>query len=260
MSVKGKVTWITAAADGIGKVCALLFAREGAKLAICDINEQALEETRKEIEALGAEVLAVPYDASKTEDIKKVFDALIEKYGRVDILVNNAGIAGPTSVIFDVDVADWDRTMEVNLRGSFYCIKLAAPYMIKQGGGKIVNMASVSGKIPLLNRSAYCASKMGVIGLTRVAALELGKYDITVNAVCPSAVSGSRLDFVFKNLAAAKGISPEEVLAQNIAQSALPRLVSPQDVAQAVLFLSDKEKSSSITGEDFNVTCGKVMF
>ena len=260
MSIENKVAWITASGDGIGKACALLFARQGARLALCDVNEEALAATKREARALGAEVLAIPYDADQTAEIKKVFDALIERYGRVDILVNNAGIAGPVSPIFEVEVEEWDRTLEVNLRGSFYCIKLAAPYMIKQGGGKIVNMASTSGKSPLLNRSPYCASKMGMIGLTRVAALELGKYGITVNAVCPSNVAGPRLDFVFENLAKAKGVSPQEILKQNLAETPLPHLTSPEDVAEAVLFFSDHEKSRSVTGEDFNVSCGKIMY
>ena len=262
ISVKNKVVWITASASGIGRATALRFAREGAHLILCDIAQSALAQTRADIEALGlgGKVVAQPYDASKSADIKKVFDVAMQTFGRIDVLVNNAGIAGPTKSIIETELEEWDQTFAVNLRGMFYCIKLVAPVMIQNGGGKIVNLSSQAGKRPLPNRSPYCASKSGVIGLTRVAAKELGPYNITVNAVCPGAVSGPRLDHVHSSAAQAQGISMEEYRKQVFESSPLHRPVPPEEIAEMILFLSDAQKSNSITGEDVNINCGRVMY
>ncbi len=260
MSLKNKVVLITASADGIGKVIATRFAREEAKLIISDINEKELLKTKSELESMGIEVLAVQCDARKTSDIDNLFNKAISKFKTIDVLVNNAGIAGPTKPVIEMEIEDWDSTLEINLRSTFYCTKLAAPYMIKQGSGKIVNMSSQSGKKSLPNRSPYCASKMGIIGLTRCVADELGKYDITVNAVCPGAVGGKRLDGVFENQARILGITPEEYRIKFLEPSPIKRTVPPEDVAEMVIFLSDAEKSNSITGQDINVNCGTVTY
>jgi len=260
MTIRGKVAVITASASGIGKVTALRFAREGAKLVICDINDDELKKTEAEIAALGSEVLALHCDMGELEDIDNLFEETIKRFKSIDILVNNAGIAGPTKPITEVEPEEWDNTLKVNLRATYYCIKKAVPYMIKQGGGKIVNLSSQSGKKALPNRSPYCASKMGVIGLTRCVADELGKHNITVNAVCPGPVSGKRLDLVFENLAKAEGISIEKVKHDFLAQAPLKRAVPPEDIAEMILLLSDNEKSNSITGQDINVNCGIIMY
>jgi len=260
MSVKDKVVWVTASAAGIGNAIAKRFAREGAKLAICDIDKISLKEAKKELEELGAEVLSVQYDASKLEDIDNVYKQIIEKFGRVDVLVNNAGVTGPIKPVHEVDVNGWDYTMAVNVRSPFYCMKLVVPGMIAQGGGRIVNISSQSGKSPLFNRSPYCASKMAIIGLTRTAALELGRSNITVNAVCPGSVAGQRIEFVFASVAKAKGLTVDQVKEIHYANTAIPNPVPSENVAEAVLFLSDAEKSGSITGEDMNVTNGACMY
>jgi len=257
MSVKGKVAIITAAAQGIGKATALRFASEGAKLAICDIDEEALTKTEEELSKL-TEVIAVKCDMSKISDIDDFFGEVDRVYGTVDILVNNAGIAGPTKPIIDIEPDEWELTLNVNLRAGYYCIKKAAPYMIEKKSGKIVNLSSMSGKRALPNRSPYCASKMGVIGMTRTVADELGKYDITVNAVCPGAVSGKRLDLVFENMARVEGKTVDQVKNDFLAPSPLKRAVPPEDIAEMVLFLSDEEKSNCITAQDINVNCGVI--
>ncbi len=260
MSLHGKVVLITGSGSGIGKAVAKRFAEEGARLAICDVNPEFLSATEKELKEQGAEVLAVEYNAQVPADIKKVFGAMIARYGTIDVLVNNTGIAGPTKPIVDMELEEWDQTLEVNLRGAFYCIKLAAPYMIEKGEGKIVSMSSMSGKKSLPNRSPYCASKMGIIGLTRTAAEELGKYNINVNAVCPGAVAGPRLDSVFANLAKSQGTTPEAAANRFFEPSFFKRAVPPEDIAEMVLFLSDGERCRSITGQDFNVNCGAITY
>ncbi|MCL2529722.1 MAG: SDR family oxidoreductase [Coriobacteriia bacterium] len=258
---KDQVVWITASGSGIGLAIAKRFAGEGAKLVICDIDKFALKDAKTELEELGAaEVLSVEYDASELSSIKKVFDTLMERFGRIDVLVNNAGVAGPTSPIQDVDPEAWDYTLAVNLRGPFYTIKLVTPVMKEQGGGRIVNIASQSGKVPLVNRTAYCSSKMGVIGLTRTVALELGRSNITVNAVCPGSVAGPRLDFVFEAVAQGKGLPVEMIKEIHYATAAIPEAVESSQVADAVLFLADKNLSSAITGIDLNVNNGSSMY
>ena len=260
MSVKNKVVLITGSAGGIGKCTALRFAKEGARLVICDVNPETLAETEKEICDLGAEVLAVQYNARDLDSINNVFAKMIERFGTIDVLVNNTGIAGPTKPIVEMSPEEWDETLEVNLRGAFYCIKLAAPYMIEKKEGKIVSLSSMSGKKSLPNRSPYDASKMGIIGLTRCAAEELGVYNINVNAVCPGAVAGPRLDKVFSNLARVQGKTIEEVANRFFEPSFFKRAVPPEDIAEMILFLSDEERCHSITGQDFNVNCGAITY
>jgi NAD(P)-dependent dehydrogenase (short-subunit alcohol dehydrogenase family) len=260
MTVKGKITLITGSAGGIGKCTAELFAKEGARLLICDIDPATLAQTEKELKGLGAEVVSEVYNARKIPDIDRVFKKLADSYGDIDILINNTGIAGPTKPIVEMSAEEWDETLEVNLRGSFYCIKLAAPYMIKKNSGKIVSLSSQSGKKSLPNRSPYDASKMGIIGLTRCAADELGGYKINVNAVCPGAVEGPRLDKVFEGQAKSRGITAEEARSEFTKPAFLKRTVPPQDVAQLILFLCDDERSRSITGQDFNVNCGTITY
>lgn len=260
MSIKGKIVIITASAEGVGKVTALRFSKEGAKVVICDINDEELKKTESEITSLGAEVLALHCDIGKIEDIDNLFDVTIKRFKTVNILVNNAGIAGPTKPIIEVEPEEWDLTLNVNLRGQYYCIKKAAPYMIEQGKGKIVNLSSVAGKKASPYRSPYCASKMGVIGLTRVVAEELGKYNITVNAICPGPIAGKRMNLAYENLVRVEGLPVKKVKESSLNQLPLKRMVSPEDVAEMILFLSDDQKSNSITGQDINVNCGEIPY
>ena len=260
MSIKGKVALITGSADGIGKGIALLFAKEGARLMLCDINPVTLQQTEKEIKDLGAEVTSMVYDGRSLKDIDSVFDKLFETYGGIDILVNNTGIAGAVKPIVEILPEEWDETLEVNLRGTFYCIKKAAPYMMSKKSGKIICLSSCSGKKSLRNRSPYCASKIAILGLVRCAADELGEYEINVNAICPGLMEGTRMDTVLEGQSKALGISKEEAKAIMVDAGMLKRPIPPDDVAQMALFLADDEKSRSITGQDFNVNCGTIVY
>lgn len=261
MALKGKIALITASARGIGKGTAIVFARQGARLFLCDISEEHLVATKAEIEKdYGVEVGAVVYDARKPEDIEKVSKAVIEKYGDIDILVNNAGIAGPSKPVTELTVEDWDETLEINLRSPMLFVKHLAPYMIKKNSGKIVNVSSITGKRTLLYRAPYCASKIGMIGLTRELAEELGVYRINVNAVCPGTVNTDRMKLLHSFQHARTGISWEEY-AQKAAQAGfIKEIVESEDVGNLISFLCDDELSFKITGQDFNINCGVTTY
>ena len=260
MSVKGKIVLITGSADGIGKAIAAAFAKEGSKLVLCDLNGEALERTAAEMKELGAEdVIAVRYNAGKPEDIDMVCQKMIDHYGDVDVLVNNVGIAGPTAPVQDITLEDWDATFAIDVRGTFQMIKNCAPYMIKKKEGKIVSMASMSGPHSLINRTPYCAAKMAVIGMTRTLAMELGAYNINVNCVCPSNIDNERGTLIMQRQAAQEGVPVDTILQRKLAQYCLKRRIPMEDVAQMVLFLSDDEKSRSITGVDMPVSCGAYV-
>ncbi|MGN0734732.1 MAG: SDR family NAD(P)-dependent oxidoreductase [Anaerovoracaceae bacterium] len=259
MSLENKIVLVTGSGDGIGKAIATAFALNKARLMLCDVNGEVLEKTVEEMRQLGAEAYGVQYNASKPEEVEKVFNATIEKYGDIDCLVNNVGIAGPTKPVQDITMDEWTTTFAVDVNSTFYMCKLAAPYMIKKKAGKIVNMSSISGKHALLNRSPYCAAKMAVIGLTRCLAKELGVHNITVNAVCPGGIDNARGAMVYQKQAEARGVTVEEVINKTLEQYCLKHLVPMSDVAEMVLFLCDEEKSNSITGLDINVSCGAYL-
>lgn len=259
MSVKNKFALVTSA-GAIGTAIALKLVQEGANVAVSDIDAEKLKITQKNLEAYGTKVVTVPCDMGKIENIDHVFAVVEQEFGTLDILINTAGIAGPTKSIVDMSVEEWDLTLEVNLRSQFYCIKKAAPYMIREGKGKIVCMSSHSGKRALLDRSPYCASKIGILGLARVAALELGQYNITVNSVCPGPVDSERVVQVWKNLAKVRGITFEEQRERAMEPAMLKHLVPVGDIAEAVLFFADEEKSNSVTGQDLNVNVGIITY
>jgi NAD(P)-dependent dehydrogenase (short-subunit alcohol dehydrogenase family) len=184
--------------------------------------------------------------------------AAAAKDDRIDVLVNNAGIAGPTAPLAEISLDDWSRTLGVNLTGVFLCCRAALPYLRRATRGRIVNIGSAAGKKPLVNRTPYTASKLGLIGLGRTLAHELGPDGITVNTVSPGLVEGARLEAVLDTMAAARGIGAEELRAKLVAETALGRGVTEADVAQMVLFLCSSA-ADSLTGQDFHVNAGSVM-
>ena len=173
--------------------------------------------------------------------------------------MNNAGVAGPTALCEDVKLSEWEETMVVNLRGPFLCARAALPIMKAQRWGRIINIASISGKRPLPRRTPYTSSKLGLIGFTRTLAAEVGPYDITVNAISPGATKGPRIDAVIKNLAFAEGKHENEIAAGLVRDAALGRFVEAADVAALVVFLAS-DAARNMTGQDFNVSAGLVMY
>ncbi len=258
MKLEGKVVVVTGASQGIGRQIAVDCAAEGADLALAARSADALEETADLVRGHGRAAQVIPTDVTDPESVDGLARAVLERWGRVDVLVNNSGIAGPSAPLWEVPPDEWDTTMAVNVTGVFWCCRALMPAMVERGAGSVVIIGSITGKRPLLNRSAYATSKAALIGLTRTLAEEAGPHGVRVNLVSPGAVAGPRIDRVFEMQAEAQGLSPEEIREQFLALSPLGQLVQPSDVSRMVVFLASDD-AARITGADMNVTSGVVM-
>lgn len=229
-SYSGKVAFVTGAANGIGRVTALAFAREGASVVVADVCEAGNEETARTIEKLGGRALAVRCDVSRAEEVKAALAKTVEVFGRLDFAFNNAGIEpkkpAPTA---EYDEEEWDRIFAINLRGMFVCMKHEIPLMLKQGGGAIVNTSSGAGVIGIKGSPAYTAAKHGVIGLTRAAALDYAAQNIRINAVCPGYIDTPMMDRFTGGTA--------EGRAKVIAEEPIGRMGKPEEIAATVVWL-----------------------
>ena len=180
MEFQDKVAVVTGAAQGIGKATCITLAKSGANIVAIDLLAEKIEETAKEVEALGRRAIAIPVDVSSGEAVMTAFSSIMKEFGKIDILVNAAGIDIPCPIV-DTTEAIWDKTMDVNLKGVFLCSKAASQIMMEQNSGKIVHVSSVAGKLGEVTQGAYCCSKAGVSMLTQVMALELAQHNIMVN-------------------------------------------------------------------------------
>jgi 3-oxoacyl-[acyl-carrier protein] reductase len=252
MNMKDKVVLITGGAAGIGKATALRFAEEGAKVVICDVNEAAGQETVRE---LGVEASFYKVNVTDRQEVQKWVDDVTAKYGRVDVMICNAGIlrdgqlvkVKEGQLVGQMPEADFDLVISVNLKGVFNCAQAVAPYMIKQGGGVILNATSVVGLDGNFGQTNYVATKSGVIGMTKVWAREFGRFGIRVNAVAPG--------FTATEILASM---PEKIIDSMKAKTPLGRLGEPRDIANAYLFLAS-DQASFITGETLRVDGGIVV-
>ncbi len=246
MKLAGKVALVTGGAQGIGRAIALLLAREGAKVAVADVNLEKALETSRELEALGGQAAAIGGSVSDPKSAEAMVEQTAEKFGGLDILVNNAGITRD-GVLLRMKEEDWDSVMAVNLKGAFHCTKSALRLFLKRKGGKVINIASVTGEMGNAGQSNYAASKAGLIGFTKSVAREYASRNIQVNAVAPG----------FIDTAMSQAI-PQRDRDFLIKQIPMERLGSPEDVAEAVLFLAGPA-SDYITGQVINVNGGMYM-
>jgi len=234
MQIRGLRVLVTAGASGIGLATARAFAREGARVHLCDVDEKALAAVAASDPALAQSVCDVADPAA----VARLFDAAKADLGGLDALINNAGIAGPTASCADVALADWQRTLAVNLTGQFLCAQRAIPLLKASSNASVANLSSAAGRFGYPMRTPYAASKWGVIGFTKSLSAELGPFGIRVNAICPGFVAGPRIDAVFASRAAARGVAPDVVRAEGLARSSLRRLVTAEDIANSIVFLA----------------------
>ena len=234
LKIQGLRVLVTAGASGIGLATARAFMREGARIVICDVDSHALNAVAKSDPSLTQERC----DVSDPAAVARLFEAATAMLGGLDALVNNAGIAGPTAACEDVQLADWQRTLAVNLTGQFLCAQRAIPLLKASKNPSIANLSSAAGRFGFPLRTPYAASKWGVIGLTKSLAIELGPHGVRVNAICPGSVAGVRIESVFANRAVARNVSLEFVRDEALAKTSLKRLVSADDIANAIVFLA----------------------
>ncbi|MFH1779322.1 MAG: 3-oxoacyl-[acyl-carrier-protein] reductase [Candidatus Omnitrophota bacterium] len=246
MILKDKISIITGGARGIGREIALTFAKEGSDIVICDLNQETLDATKKEILGLGRRAEAFLVDVSNLKQVEDMVDKVLDKFQKIDILVNNAGITRD-SLIVRMREEDFDQVVAVNLKGTFNCTKAVSKVMMKQRYGKIVSIASIIGIMGNAGQSNYAASKAGIIGLTKSVAKELASRNVNVNAIAPG--------FIETDMTARLA---EDIKSQMLALIPLNRFGKASDVAQLALFLAS-DASSYITGQVIQVDGGMVM-
>jgi NAD(P)-dependent dehydrogenase (short-subunit alcohol dehydrogenase family) len=252
LRLDGKRVVLTAGAAGIGRVTLQAFVEAGARVVTCDVDQAALDRLRGEVPT----VPAIRADVAEADDVDRLFALAEEQLGGLDVLINNAGIAGPTGPIEEILPEDWRRCIEVNLTGQYLCARRAVPLIKAAGGGSIVNLSSAAGRFGFALRTPYCASKWAVVGLTKALAIELGPAQIRVNAICPGAVEGERINRVIAAKAEARGVAFEAMYREYVETASMRSLIGPQDVANMILYLcSDAGRlvSGQVIGVDGNV-------
>lgn len=259
MKLDEKVVVVTGAGRGIGREIALTCAREGGSVVLAARSVDALKDVARTIEAAGGQTQVIETDVSDPDAVTSLASRVLSRWGRIDVLVNNSGIGGPSAPLWEVQLGDWEETFAVNVTGVYLCCQAMLPSMIERRSGSIINIGSITGKRPLLNRTAYAASKAALIGLTRTLAVETGPHQIRVNLISPGFVEGERIEWVFEQQSAQQNRPVGDVRADAENMTPLKRLVTAADVAQTVAFLASDE-SAGITGADVNVTGGLVMY
>ena len=253
--LRNKVALVTGGSQGIGRSIAEKLGSAGATLAIAALNNDALGKAASAYEKMGFNFKTYGLDLSIESELNALVKSVQEDLGPIDILVNNAGIGGPTGPVHQVDPADWDRTLAINLRTPYLLARAVTPSMIERRSGKIVNMSSIAGKMAYPLRSPYAASKWGLVGLSATLAQELGQYNIQVNAVCPGPTQTELIESVIRARAAATGVDFETMSQEYVRATAMKRMVSPTEVADLVLFLASPQ-SDAITGQAIDISCG----
>ncbi len=241
MKLKNKVAIVTGAAQGIGKGIALALAKEGANVIVSDIRDA--KEVVKEIESFNVKAMFIKVDISKRQEVEKMVEMVLKKFGKIDVLVNNAGVY-PFKTLTEMEEEDWDKVLDINLKGTFNCTKAVLPTMIKNKGGNIINISSIAALVGFQNLTHYSASKAGIIGFTKASALELAQYGIRVNVIAPGGIETP---------------TTKNMINKNFVDSLpIKRIGKPKDIANAVIFLAS-EDSSYITGQCIVIDGGYTL-
>jgi NAD(P)-dependent dehydrogenase (short-subunit alcohol dehydrogenase family) len=251
-SAQGLRVLVTAGAAGIGRAIAKTFLDHGARVHVCDVDRAALDEARGLMPAVTQSVA----DVARLAEVERLFADVRRELGGLDVLVNNAGIAGPTARVEDIAPEDWDRCIAVDLNGMFYCTRLAMPLLKAAGGGSIINLSSVAGRLGFPMRSPYAAAKWGVVGFTKSLAIEAGPDGVRVNCLQPGNVAGERIDRVIDAKAKAFGISFDEQKQKLLDTVSLRTFVTAQDIANMALFLAT-DAGKHISGQALSI-CGDI--
>jgi NAD(P)-dependent dehydrogenase (short-subunit alcohol dehydrogenase family) len=247
----GKVAFVTGAGGGIGRAAALAFAREGASVVVADVSEKENQQTASIIKEQGGQALAVRCDVTRVEEVKAALEKTVEGFGRLDFAFNNAGIEPKKpAATADYDIEEWNRIIDIDLRGVFLCMKYEIPVMLKSGGGAIVNVSSGAGVIGIKGSPAYTAAKHGVIGLTRAAALDYAAQNIRINVVCPGYIATPMMDRFTGGTA--------EGRAKVISEEPIGRMGRPEEIANAVLWLCS-EGAGFVVGSAVVVDGGQTI-
>ncbi|MDO8433919.1 MAG: SDR family oxidoreductase [Candidatus Binatus sp.] len=249
MRLENKVALITGAGSGMGRAASVLFAREGAKIAAIDVNEASAAETAQMIKAAGGAAISLRADVSDSESARSMIDETVRTFGGIDVLYNNAGIEGESGFTAQLSEEAFDRVIAINLRGVWLGMKYALPKMIDRGGGAIINTASVAGLVGLKGAAAYCAAKAGVIALTRVAAIEYGRYNIRVNCICPGVIQTAMVE----RISGPAGMRPNFIQRASV----FGRVGNADEIAHTALFLASDEAPFA-TGAPFIIDGGWV--
>jgi NAD(P)-dependent dehydrogenase (short-subunit alcohol dehydrogenase family) len=240
-----RVALITGAGSGIGRGSALMFAKEGARIAVVDINEESASQTAQQIKAQGGDAIAIRADVSSSDDAKAMADAAVKRWSAIDILYNNAGTEGPICFAAQITLEQFDEVIGINLRGTWLAMKYALPFMMERRRGCVLNVSSLAGLKATPGGAAYCASKFGVIGITQAVAIEYGKYNIRANCIVPGWIETPMVHRLFG------GTLPQS----SVTAPPLRRIGQPEDVAKAALFLASDD-AEYITGTIFPVDGG----
>jgi NAD(P)-dependent dehydrogenase (short-subunit alcohol dehydrogenase family) len=253
LEIDGLRVMVSAGASGIGLAIARAFVREGAKVHVCDVDAVALAK----LAASDPAITSSACDVASRDQVQRFFDEALARLGGLDCLVNNAGIAGPTGRVEEIDPAEWDRCLAIDLTGQFNCVRLAVPHLRKSANASVMNVSSLAGRLGFALRTPYAVSKWGVVGLTKSLSIELGDDRIRVNALLPGVVSGERQQRVLTAKAKARGISFEAMEELALSFSSLKEYVTPQQLADLAVFVASP-RGRTISGQALSV-CGDTQ-